>query len=356
MEQKSGGKFRVGMKVWLEHTREEAVITRIDKTGVLYVQAGAHVIPVFMSQVSKRLPDAPKVDMPEAEKAEVAPRRAQLPKTVIDATKIAKPRVCLLFIPQRLKDGEIVRYEIGLLNETSEPFKAVVTIVRNSDEEPASVILNKTDYAPVKRIEGEAINDIVAVRLLLSPADLLLDVFETDVKIKPASFIKKSMVIPSLAAESFTYELLEQFEKAPVRKDVFKEVSKKIKEQDMDETESPWKLDHLRQLILDKPLAKETKLSTTPEKEIDLHTDAFLVDTNGLNATDILLLQLERFRKSLDRAIMSGQKMLLVVHGVGKGKLKKEIENILRDNEHVVDFHDASYPKYGYGATEVHLK
>ncbi len=50
------------------------------------------------------------------------------------------------------------------------------------------------------------------------------------------------------------------------------------------------------------------------------------------------------------------KKNLTVVHGIGKGKLKKEIENILRDNEHVIDFHDASYPKYGYGATEVLLR
>ena len=71
---------------------------------------------------------------------------------------------------------------------------------------------------------------------------------------------------------------------------------------------------------------------------------------------DILLTQIEHFRKALDTAIVSGQKVFHVIHGFGTGKLKKEIEKILDQHPEVASYHNSFHPRYGHGATEVHLK
>jgi dsDNA-specific endonuclease/ATPase MutS2 len=41
-----------------------------------------------------------------------------------------------------------------------------------------------------------------------------------------------------------------------------------------------------------------------------------------------------------------------VIHGVGNGKLKSEIIEILKTIDDI-SFYDASYKNYGYGATEI---
>jgi dsDNA-specific endonuclease/ATPase MutS2 len=54
----------------------------------------------------------------------------------------------------------------------------------------------------------------------------------------------------------------------------------------------------------------------------------------------------------MSSAIANGIKKLIVIHGVGNGKLKQEITAILKGIEGV-SFHDASYKHYGFGATEI---
>ncbi|HZF99610.1 MAG TPA: Smr/MutS family protein [Chitinophagales bacterium] len=371
MEKKQGGKFKVGNKVWLEHTGEEATITKIDPTGLLYVNAGGHVIPVFMSQVSKHLPESIK---PLKEIAAAEKKKEEVPTIAIDKTKIKKRKISLVFIPQRLKDGEIVRYELGLLNETKDATLALVIVVKNNGEEKVvEKRLGDESYLKLDAFAAEVLNDIHSVLIRFEPDDRMLDVFQTEQKIKAASFIRKNALVEPLGTEAFVYELLEQFSKAPVKvdiyKDIFKEPNKKkphaaslppTKAEPPTEVKtengiSDWRLDHLRQLMLDKPMQKET-VPIRQVKEVDLHIENILPSHDGMLPMDILLTQIEHFRKALDHAIVSGQKVFYVVHGFGTGKLKKEIEKILVQHPEVASFNNSFHPRYGHGATEVHLK
>jgi dsDNA-specific endonuclease/ATPase MutS2 len=46
---------------------------------------------------------------------------------------------------------------------------------------------------------------------------------------------------------------------------------------------------------------------------------------------------------------------LIVIHGVGKGKLKDEIHQILKQKKEVKNFIHRYHPRYGYGATEIYF-
>ena len=92
----------------------------------------------------------------------------------------------------------------------------------------------------------------------------------------------------------------------------------------------------------------------TLEKEIDLHIEELTENTSGLSNFEKLNIQLERFEKELDEAIVKKMKKLIFIHGVGNGRLKQEIQSTLK-NTRGVTFQDASYKDYGYGATQVNI-
>ncbi len=89
-------------------------------------------------------------------------------------------------------------------------------------------------------------------------------------------------------------------------------------------------------------------------KEIDLHIEELVDSHSGLTNGEILSIQLERFEKEIQYCLSNGIKKLIVIHGVGNGKLKSEIVSILKTIDDI-EFYDASYKDYGYGATEVRI-
>jgi len=87
------------------------------------------------------------------------------------------------------------------------------------------------------------------------------------------------------------------------------------------------------------------------ETEVDLHIHELIDAEGGMSNYDKLSLQLETARQKLEAAILKKQKRIVFIHGRGDGVLKKEIRQLLKD--YPVEYHDASYSKYGLGATEV---
>ena len=94
------------------------------------------------------------------------------------------------------------------------------------------------------------------------------------------------------------------------------------------------------------------RISLNIELEIDLHIHE-LTDQNYklMSNAEIILIQLSHLQVSIDKAIAGNYLKLIVIHGVGTGKLKQEVCKILQQNK--LKFYDASYAKYGFGATEV---
>jgi dsDNA-specific endonuclease/ATPase MutS2 len=86
--------------------------------------------------------------------------------------------------------------------------------------------------------------------------------------------------------------------------------------------------------------------------EIDLHIEELLENYSGMNNAEIVQIQLKHFQNALDTAINNHYKKLIVIPGVGNGRLKQEVRNILSANK-TVKFYDASYSRYGFGATEI---
>ena len=105
----------------------------------------------------------------------------------------------------------------------------------------------------------------------------------------------------------------------------------------------------------DKPsetLLPNKKPTDTNLLEVDLHIEKINADYQSLEPSVILAHQLSFFKSKLDYAITHRYKKVVFIHGVGNGVLKSEILKILKE---YIDLkaRDASFLKYGKGATEV---
>lgn len=90
--------------------------------------------------------------------------------------------------------------------------------------------------------------------------------------------------------------------------------------------------------------------------EVDLHAETLLDTTAGLNAFDILNHQLEVVRKTLNEHLKEKGKKIVFIHGKGEGVLRNAIMQELKRKYPRCLSQDASFQKYGFGATMVIIK
>lgn len=90
--------------------------------------------------------------------------------------------------------------------------------------------------------------------------------------------------------------------------------------------------------------------------EVDLHAEELLETTAGMNAFDILSYQLDVVRKTLDENLKFKNKKIVFIHGKGDGVLRSRIAQELRKKYPRCISQDASFQKYGFGATMVIIK
>jgi len=87
--------------------------------------------------------------------------------------------------------------------------------------------------------------------------------------------------------------------------------------------------------------------------EVDLHINQLIKSTTGMDNFEMLSLQLETAKRKIEYAISKRISKIIFIHGVGAGVLKSELHYLF--GRYPVRFYDASYKKYGLGATEVYV-
>jgi hypothetical protein len=100
-------------------------------------------------------------------------------------------------------------------------------------------------------------------------------------------------------------------------------------------------------------LGFKTKKGEVPAMEVDLHIHKLVKSTRGMDNYDILSRQVDTAQHKLEFAIKKRIPRIVFIHGVGAGVLKTELNFLF--NRYNVSVKDASYQKYGLGATEVYI-
>ena len=119
--------------------------------------------------------------------------------------------------------------------------------------------------------------------------------------------------------------------------------------------------------IVSKVIAEKEKLTEDKSKrfkkrpepvlvEVDLHINQLVDDSKGMTNTEMLAIQLGKFRSELEKAISEKTHRIVFIHGIGNGTLKLAIRKELEEHYSHFQYQDASYQEYGYGATMVILR
>jgi hypothetical protein len=114
-----------------------------------------------------------------------------------------------------------------------------------------------------------------------------------------------------------------------------------------------------QQAVAQKEPVKKEQTVILPDSElveVDLHIHELLDNFNNLTNTEMLTVQMNKFHEELGKAITTGVKKIVFIHGVGNGTLKNELRRELQRKYSKYPSQDASFREYGYGATMVILR
>jgi dsDNA-specific endonuclease/ATPase MutS2 len=120
--------------------------------------------------------------------------------------------------------------------------------------------------------------------------------------------------------------------------------------------ESPWSLNKLSEAGFKVVNNKRTQAEPPPPSVLDLHIEKLTDNYAHMSAQEKLTLQLSVFEKYLNKAELNYLTHVFVIHGIGKGRLKEEIHEILKHRPGVKSFVQQYHPWYGNGATEIYFK
>lgn len=333
-------KFDVGDTVLLLHSGEEGVIMEILDEEMVSVNVNGIVFPAYIDQLDfpyfkrftegKKSPQKPRPrkgeDIP-AEKPNKMPRQ--------------ETGVFLSFLPEFSQpplEWEVHLFKIHLINDTQTDLQFHYKLLLNGSlEMELKKNIHPFSHIYLHDLPFEFFNDrprFSFVFSLTEPDKNKTAHHEIVFKPKPKQFIRNLEDLKTSQQATFRYLLFEKYPDKPVDGD--------------------WHL-----MLPGKPpvtgFVSPAHFVTyaLPQYEIDLHIEKLVDHPDRFDATGMLAIQLGEFEKLLDRAIARRQDSLVAIHGVGKGRLRDEIHEILRRTPEVNYFVNQYNARYGYGATEI---
>ena len=93
-----------------------------------------------------------------------------------------------------------------------------------------------------------------------------------------------------------------------------------------------------------------------PAIEVDLHIHELVDTTAGMDNTAMLMLQLDTVRRTMREHRERRGQEIIFIHGKGDGVLRKALLDLLRREFPTAGHRDASFRKYGFGATLVTIR
>lgn len=93
-----------------------------------------------------------------------------------------------------------------------------------------------------------------------------------------------------------------------------------------------------------------------PTIEVDLHIHELVDSTAGMDNYAMLQYQLDTVRKTMKSHCRRIGQKIVFIHGKGDGVLRKEVRKLLAKEYASCDVQDASFLKYGFGASEVTVR
>jgi ribosomal protein S17E len=337
-------KFEIGDKVTVLHSNEEAEVVEMINDKMVMVEVRGVKFPAYIDQLDfpyfKRFTEK-KILPLKKNKTFVD----QLPADKSKKTNNPLDGCWLRLLPVSDTDefgDEIVEsLKIYLVNNTDRGmhFHYRLNYAAKQDFSLDNEIGSGKDFY-LHDIPFENLNDAPVFEFdfsLLNPEKSKPPHFETSLKLRAKQVFMRIDEIRKKGDASFAYKLFERY-------------PDKLPDEETPEFPARGKNENK---IYD---AKLSRQHLEPARyEVDLHIEKLTPEWTHLSNFEILTIQLNTFEKYLELALAHHQHNMIVIHGVGTGKLKDEIHEILKSKRGVRSFINQYDPRYGYGATEIFL-
>lgn len=334
-------KYQPGDKILVLLTDEEGIVLEIMNEKMVLIDVKGVKFPIYTDQIDfpyfkmfteKRKAEKKKIFIDNVQKDKAAPRQKE------------GNGVKLSFIPvydKDIFDDDIVeKFKLYLVNqnETAYTFSYHLMIGGACDFELKNTIDPLSDFY-LHDVHFENLSDSPRFEFefaLKEPDKKKAPYYESALKLKAKQLFKKIEEIQLKNEPSFSYVLMEDYPDKAVEVKV-----------------DLGKLGNAGFRMYD---AGKIKQNLEPARSVvDLHIEKLTDSWKHLTNFEILSMQLKAFEKYYELAVAHYQPTLTIIHGVGAGKLRDEIHDILKHKKQVKSFVNQYSPQYGYGATEIYF-
>ena len=333
-------KFQIGDRVLVLHSNEEGEVIDIINNKMVMVDVRGVKFPAYIDQL----------DFPYfknfSEKKLFSAKKGKQYIDDIQKEKEQTPRasdgVWLTFLPvtetDEFGDEVVQELKMHLINHTDAAYKFnyQLNYFGEADFDLKNEILPFQDFY-LHDIPFENLNDSPSFEFefsLLQPKKDKADHVEASLRLKPKQLFAKIEQIRLRGEATFSHRLFETYPNRPIEEkmDFGNLAARGYKIYDASKARQ-----HLEEA----------------RSVIDLHIEKITDDWSDLSNHEIVSLQLKTFEKYYDLAVAHMQPSLIVIHGVGTGRLREEIHEQLKHRKEVKSFVNQYHPAFGYGATEI---
>ena len=339
-------KYQIGDDIIILHSNEEGKVIDIINDKMVMIEVRGVKFPAYMDQI----------DFPyfyRFSKTKIVEEKQKPAKVFIDNIPKEKPQpnsikatdgVSLVLIPKfsfdEFDDEYVTALKIYLINKTNTGFKFNYEnqLGTNIYFELQNEVLPFHDFY-IHDLPFENINDSPSFNFnlsLIKPNKLKNDNYEAIVKLKPKQVFQRIEQMKQANESTISYKLFDEY---PDR--IFEEYFDlgKLANKGFKVYEASKYKDNVEQ----------------PRSVVDLHIEKIIDNFNGKSNGEILAIQLKEFEKWYNLAVLHRSHSLIIIHGIGKGKLKEEIHQLLKGRKEVKSFVNQYTERFGYGATEIFL-
>lgn len=337
-------KYQIGDTVLLLHSNEEGKIVEFINDKMALVEVNKVSFPVYMDQI-----DFPYFKRFSEKKIQPSKKEKKFIDDIKKEKRVAADRVVdgvwLTVLPvmetDEFGDDVVVELKLHLVNRTDMLYRFNYTLryFGNVDFELRNTINPFEDFY-LHDVAFSSMNDAPSFDFefsLVQPDKKKADFFESSLKLKGKQLFAKIEELKKKNEATFSYSLFVNYPDKLI--------------------EDGLELGKLAAKGYKIYNAKEARQHLEPARSvIDLHIEKIMDHWQHLSNYEIISIQLKEFEKYYELALAHHQPTLIVIHGVGKGRLRDELHEILRLKREVKSFVNQYDARFGYGATEIFFK
>jgi len=345
-------KFEVGDKVVIQHSNDEGEVVEIINDQMVLVEVKGVKFPAYTDQLDfpyfKRFTEKKLFPEKKAKKyVDQLPPEKPVPGRKKERIAQLADGVWLTFLPifdnDEFGDDVVDSLKIYLVNNSSLGYQFSYHLNYSGD--------NASDFDldnQLPSLQDFYLHDIPFANLndnpvfecefsLLTPDKTKAEHYETSLKLRAKQVFSRIEEIKKKGEATFSFKLFDDYPFRPYEEEKQVDARSILAGSGFRVYEASKARQHLE----------------PARSELDLHADKITDKPGSLDNFEILTLQLQTFEKYFDLAVAHHLPSMVVIHGVGTGKLRDEIHEALRTKRNVKSFVNRYDPRYGYGATEI---